>query len=210
MLQTQSIYPSTLELLKKLMGLPALDQFNLVGGTALALQFWHRISVDLDLFTEKDFDVVTLKQSLEKEFWGENIVWNLEKDYTLLLKINDIKVDILHYPYPLIDNLIIEDGIRLISPPDISAMKLSAIAKRGAKKDFFDMYELLKQKYSLSEMFTFYQEKFKNSELGFLFRSLLYFDDAEMQDDPIMLKSYTRKDVKKEITRQVSDFIKNT
>ncbi|GHW02230.1 hypothetical protein AGMMS50249_0160 [candidate division SR1 bacterium] len=192
------------------MGLPALDQFNLVGGTALALQFGHRISVDLDLFTEKDFDVVTLKQSLEKEFGGENIVWNLEKDYTLLLKINDIKVDILHYPYPLIDNLIIEDGIRLISPPDISAMKLSAIAKRGAKKDFFDMYELLKQKYSLSEMFTFYQEKFKNSELGFLFRSLLYFDDAEMQDDPIMLKSYTRKDVKKEITRQVSDFIKNT
>ncbi|MDR0859684.1 MAG: hypothetical protein LBO09_01510 [Candidatus Peribacteria bacterium] len=86
-------------------------------------------------------------------------------------------------------------------------MKLSAIAKRGAKKDFFDMYELLKERYSLAEMFIFYQEKFKNAELGFLLRSLLYFDDAEMQDDPIMLKSYTRKEVKKEITKQVHQFM---
>ena len=85
-------------------------------------------------------------------------------------------------------------------------MKLNAIAKRGAKKDFFDMYELL-QRYSLSEMLAFYQEKFTQTDTTFLLRSLLYFDDAEEEIDPIMIKAYTRKEVKKEITKQVKNYL---
>jgi predicted nucleotidyltransferase component of viral defense system len=188
------------------MNFPPLASFNLVGGTALALQFGHRISVDLDFFTEETFDVVALKQALTATFNEENIVRQLEKEYSLLLNINDIKVDILYYPYPLIDDLIIEDTIRILSPKDIAPMKLSAIAQRGAKKDFFDMYELLKNS-SLDEMLQYYQEKFPNTDTTFLLRSLLYFDDAEVQDDPIMLKPYTWKEVKKEITKQVNAFI---
>jgi len=82
MLQTQSVYPATLELLKKLMDFSPLATFNLVGGTALSLQFGHRISVDLDFFTEQPFDSFELKRNLEQAFGSENIVWQLEKDYT--------------------------------------------------------------------------------------------------------------------------------
>ncbi len=205
MLQTQSVYPATLALLKKLMSFAPLADFNLVGGTALALQFGHRISVDLDFFTENAFDVDDLKRKIIDEFGEEHIIWQLEKEYTLLLTINGIKVDILHYPYPLIDAVLVEDNIRMLSPKDISAMKLSAVSKRGAKKDFFDIYELLRH-YSLVDMFSYYEEKFKNTALSFIARSLLYFDDAEIQEDPIMVKDYDWIQVKKEITRQVSRY----
>lgn len=210
MLQTQSVYPRTLELLKKLMAFEPLNQFNLVGGTALALQVGHRISVDLDLFTNQLFDANELKWALEKEFGKENIVWQLEKDHTLLLLINDIKVDIIHYPYPLIDDLIIENGIRLLSSKDIAAMKLSAISKRGSKKDFFDIYELLQQRHTMGEMFSFFKEKFSNSELSFIVRSLFYFEDADIQEDPIMIKKVTWQEVQQEITKRTKQFIEQT
>ncbi len=206
MLQTQSVYPATLELLKQLMAFESLAKFNLVGGTALALQFGHRISVDLDFFSEDAFDTEDLKRAIIAEFGNQNIVWNLEKDYTLLLKINDIKVDILHYPYALIDDVIVDDSIRILSPKDIGAMKLSAVCKRGAKKDFFDLYELL-QLYSLEDLFTFYEAKFKNHELGFLARSLLYFEDAEIEEDPIMIKKYSWKQVKQHIEKEVRQYV---
>lgn len=206
MLQTQSVYPATLELLKQLMAFESLAKFNLVGGTALALQFGHRISVDLDFFSEDAFDTEDLKRAIIAEFGNQNIVWNLEKDYTLLLKINDIKVDILHYPYALIDDVIVDDSIRILSPKDIGAMKLSAVSKRGAKKDFFDLYELLQQ-YSLEDLFTFYEAKFKNHELGFLARSLLYFEDAEIEEDPIMIKKYSWKQVKQHIEKEVRQYV---
>lgn len=206
MLQTQSVYPATLELLKQLMAFESLAKFNLVGGTALALQFGHRISVDLDFFSEDAFDTEDLKRAIIAEFGNQNIVWNLEKDYTLLLKINDIKVDILHYPYALIDDVIVDDSIRILSPKDTGAMKLSAVSKRGAKKDFFDLYELLQQ-YSLEDLFTFYEAKFKNHELGFLARSLLYFEDAEIEEDPIMIKKYSWKQVKQHIEKEVRQYV---
>jgi predicted nucleotidyltransferase component of viral defense system len=194
-------------LLKKLMALNALSKFNLVGGTALALQYGHRISIDLDLFTEEPFDSYDIKSVFLDQFGEENVSFKLEKDYTLLLSINDIKVDILHYPYKLIDDLIIEEGIRMLSPKDISAMKLSAISKRGAKKDFFDVYELLKNQFTISQMFSYYKEKFKNHELSFIARSLIYFDDAEMQEDPVMLKDYNWLEVKNSIKKEVSNYI---
>jgi hypothetical protein len=60
MLQTRTIEPRTLELLKSLMTLPSVDPFFLVGGTALALQMGHRVSIDLDLFTPEIFDKIDL------------------------------------------------------------------------------------------------------------------------------------------------------
>jgi len=207
MLQTQSVYPATLGLLKKLMNLPPLASFNLVGGTALALQFGYRISVDLDLFTEHVFNTEVLQSAIE-QFANEEhytLKWEMVADVSLSGTIDGVRVDMIHFPYPLIDDLVYEGEIRMLSPKDIAPMKLSAIAKRGVKKDFFDMYELLKR-YSLDEMLQFYQQKFPYTDTTFLLRALLYFDDAEREEDPIMLKSYTWKDVKKEMTKQVHSF----
>jgi predicted nucleotidyltransferase component of viral defense system len=128
------------------------------------------------------------------------------EEVSLIGTFNGVKVDMIQYPYPLIDKLIQEEGMRILSPKDIAPMKLSAIAKRGAKKDFFDFYELLNV-FSLQEMLDFYQEKFTPTDTTFLLRALVYFEDAEQQDNPIMLKSYTWEQVKKEITKQVQHYL---
>lgn len=189
------------------MNFAPLADFSLVGGTALSLQFGHRVSIDLDLFTETPFDIDMLKRRLTDEFKNANLVWQLEKEYSLLCLINDIKVDMLYYPYPLIDNIIIEEDVRMLSPKDISAMKLSEVSNRGAKKDFFDIYELMQQGFSLADMFLHYKEKFPNAEISFVVRSLLYFDDAELEEDPIMLKDYSWEDVKNVIVEKTKEYI---
>lgn len=208
MLQTQSVHSATLELLKKLMAFEPLANFNLVGGTALALQFGHRISVDLDLFSYPKFNKDSIKLAVESFAKKEGAVleWEVLEEVTLIGSISGIKVDIIHYPYELIDDLIVEDGIRLLSAKDIAPMKLSAIAQRGSKKDFFDFYELLNV-YSLAEMITFYREKFPQVDTTFLLRALTYFEDAEKEENPTMIKSYTWQQVKTTLAKTVNQYI---
>ncbi len=208
MLQTQAVNASTLELLKKLMAFKALANFNLVGGTALALQMGHRFSVDLDFFTTTRFEKDELK--LKIEAFARNhkydFEWDVVENATLIGSINQIKVDIIFYPFKLIDDLIIENDIRLLSTKDIAPMKLSAIAQRGSKKDFFDMYELL-QLYSLDRMFDFYKQKYPHTDITFLIRSLTFFEDAEIQKNPVLIKNYNWYDVKQKLTTAVKQFI---
>ena len=121
MLHYEAIDSTTLEILKRLLKIPAFTDLRLVGGTSLALQVGHRKSIDIDL---KEFQNVTVVQKTE------NI-----SIYT----IEGIKVDIVNYPYPWLCPLIEHDEIRMAGIEDIAAMKLSAITGRGAKKDFVDI-----------------------------------------------------------------------
>ncbi|WP_373548538.1 nucleotidyl transferase AbiEii/AbiGii toxin family protein [Haliscomenobacter sp.] len=117
MLQSATVHPATLALLKKIMQSPALQQFNLVGGTALALQIGHRISIDLDLFTEEDYDDVLVLQSLVP--FGELDVLVNNPPF-LQLKLDNIKVDFLKFPYPLIQDFIEVDQVRLVTVENIA------------------------------------------------------------------------------------------
>ncbi len=141
MLQTRTVEPNTLGLLKELMLLPQLEQFFLVGGTALALQFGHRFSVDLDLFTTEPFDKELLFETL-----GEKYSLSIESQSKniLITYINNIKVDFVKVAYPRLYPILEIDGIRLLEVKDIAPMKLNAVTGRGSKKDFFDIFLLLK------------------------------------------------------------------
>ena len=75
------------------------------------------------------------------------------------LLVDGVKVDLVNYPYAWISQALTEDGVSLAGMDDIVAMKLSAAANRGKKKDFIDIATLL-DKYSLAEMFARYQTKF--------------------------------------------------
>ena len=76
--------------------------------------------------------------------------------------LNEVKIDIVNYTYPWLDDVVYKDGIRLASPRDIAAMKITAIEGRGTKKDFVDIYFLLK-KYSLKNLLDFYSQKYPDS-----------------------------------------------
>jgi len=184
--------------------LPELAGFQLVGGTSLSLQIGHRISIDLDFFTPNlDFDekhLLRLFQSL-----GETVVFTTDQNW-LGVKFDGVKIDVLKYPYLLIGEVLEIDGIRLISRPDIAAMKLSAISSRGAKKDFIDLYFLLKE-FTLAEMFDFYTQKFGIQEHFHVLRSLTYFDDAENEAEPIILKPVSWSQVKATIEKSVRKYV---
>lgn len=199
MLSLRTIEPHTLELLRALMQEAALSELRLVGGTALALQYGHRSSVDLDLFGKIDVDGYELQSILSK--YG---VLKVENETKIIHQyyIDNIKVDVVNYPFEWISPIIEEDGIRLASPIDIAAMKVNAIEGRGTKKDFIDMYMLL-QHYSLKEIIAFYQQKYPNYSIFRALRSLTYFEDAENQFMPRMFIEDTWENMKLYITNQV-------
>ena len=199
MLSLRTIEPHTLELLRGLMQEAALSELRLVGGTALALQYGHRSSVDLDLFGKIDIDGYELQSILSK--YG---VLKVENETKIIHQyyIDNIKVDVVNYPFEWISPIIEEDGIRLASPIDIAAMKMNAIEGRGTKKDFIDMYMLL-QHYSLKEIIAFYQQKYPNYSIFRALRSLTYFEDAEDQFMPRMFIEDTWENMKLYITNQV-------
>ncbi len=200
MLQFQTVESNTLELLRSLMQKEYLNSFVLVGGTALALQLGNRKSIDLDLFSNTDFSSNELLISLLNDY---QIVVNNQLSQTLISTINEVEVDFLKFHYPFIRPIVIIENIRMASLEDIAAMKLDAITGRGSKKDFYDLFFLLKQ-YSIDELFSFYTEKYPHQTTFHVARSLTYFEDAEMQPNPVVFdKTITWEVVKQTIISSI-------
>ena len=188
MLHTKTVDPRTLSLLKKLMSIPELANFSLVGGTALSLQYGHRISIDLDLFSTEPFDYFSITTALQNVFDDNFEYENKESRFGIFCFINSIKVDIIKYKHKQIDTTITEDSIRMYSSSEIAAMKIQAILGRGKKKDFWDMATLL-QHYSLEEIIGFHTKKYPSQQLLISIpQAIIYFDEAEESEDPISLK----------------------
>lgn len=205
MLQLQTVAPDTLELLKTIASKPEMKGFRLVGGTALALQYGHRQSVDLDFFgspTVSQEDTINVLSSLG------NITIHNRTDKILQVVLRGIKVDVIDYSrYGWIDPPVVDDGIILASPRDIAAMKINAIEGRGSRKDFVDIYMLL-QHYTLSELLDFYSMKYPNYSIFRALLSLTYFDDAETQAMPKMFIPQTWEEIKAYISDKVKEYNK--
>ncbi|MBR4614108.1 MAG: nucleotidyl transferase AbiEii/AbiGii toxin family protein [Kiritimatiellae bacterium] len=202
MLHTETVLPSTLDILKRIQALPNVSELRLVGGTALALHIGHRKSVDLDLFGSFDENISFRSLLLNAGYQPDGS----EAGAVQSLKVNGVKVDFVNYPYPWMCSAISEGGVILADIHDIAAMKLSAAANRGRKKDFIDISFLLDE-FSLNELFSLYQKKFSVSEYSFALRGLTYFDDAEDDPMPEMLTPTTWKDVKLKIASAVREFV---
>jgi len=200
-----AVEATTLELIKSLQGKPYLQGFYLVGGTALALHLEHRKSIDIDLFSNFSFDATGLLEQIHQDFLYQLF---FTASNTLKGSIANINVDILAHRYELIAEPELVHGVKLLSLPDIIAMKLNAISTSGQRsKDFIDIYYLLK-KYKLERMLVFYQEKYKQENISFILKSLIYFDDVDLADWPVMIKDPKSKwaDVKKLIEKEVLDY----
>lgn len=122
-----------------------------------------------------------------------------------IYSVDSIKIDFVNYSYPLLENIVSFDGIRLVGLKDIVAMKLNAIAGRGTKKDFINIYFLLK-KFSLKEMLNFYNQKYHDGSDFLVLRSLNYFEDADLEITPKFFSLISWEEIKKEIALQVLKF----
>lgn len=196
MLHSDAVSDNLHQLLKELMNCDELSSFYLVGGTALALRYGHRKSVDLDLFTHRPFNAQALGERLTRQFDLTEVALSTN---TILGQINGIKCDFIAHQYQLVDAVETIDGMRLASVPDIAAMKLNAIANRGSKKDFWD-YALLLQHFNRERLLSFFAQKYPNASLWNAEKSLAYFDDAEHDPVPLDLTWQTLEQVKEIIS----------
>lgn len=179
-----------------------LKDFRLVGGTALALYWGHRVSIDIDLFTDKKPSLLEIEQKLSSL---EDSFQISKNPIGLVYEIKKVKCDFLAYPYSFAHSEINEDGICIAHIEDIVALKLGAIANRGARKDFVDLYYIL-EKYSLNDLLFFYTRMYNVKEHFSLLKSMTYFEDAENEVTPKLFldKTLTWEKIKKTIIQKVS------
>lgn len=199
---TKTLLPDTVRAIHVASQIPVVKNAYLAGGTSLALQLGHRISVDLDFFTLEEFDenLVATGLSQFQQFKEKSRAWA-----TVLGWIGETKFSIFYYKPRLIDKLIPFEGIQLAGKKDIAAMKLEAIAGRGLRRDFIDLF-ILSKEFSLDEMLQFYDEKFGllDQKKYMIIKGLGYFEDAT-DEMPNMLipinweevKEFFRKETKR-------------
>jgi len=203
MLFYQTIDTKTLELLKEIQSVSLFKKLRLVGGTSLALQIGHRISVDLDFFGQLEADKISIINALG-EIGKVRSIHHTEN--INIYTVNDIKVDIVNYPYPWLSKRVIKDKLYLADVEDIAAMKLAAITGRGSKKDFVDIYFLLKR-YKLDELLAFYKKKYPEGSIFLVLRSVAYFDDADLELMPKMITPLSWDEVKKTISKTLKEYV---
>ena len=210
MLQTESVRKPLWDLLKDLQKEEALENYFLVGGTALALQLGHRMSDDIDLFTKNDINKDEIFNFLNENYYGEYQIHNIQ-NIILQISIKGIKVDFAKYDYILLENVKSEEGIKYLGKKDISAMKLMAIANRGDQaKDFIDIYYLLKE-ISLKDMFECYKRKYNQNDISTVKRSLVYFDDvteSNWSSVTLLKDTLPMEKVKQAIVNEVNNYVK--
>jgi predicted nucleotidyltransferase component of viral defense system len=191
------------------MEMPALQEFSLVGGTALSLRYGHRTSIDLDLFSMEKFSNDAVVAALHEEFGHEfSYESSANSHFGIFCFIEGVKVDLVRFPHPMLLPIVVTSGIRMYSSEDIAAMKIQAILGRGRKKDFWDLVELFKH-FSLGQIIDLQREKYPNQMLAIgIPNAITYYVDAEDSEEPVSLRGQTWEDIKRSVSRTVSDFLR--
>ena len=200
--------------LKDVMAAEVFKDFRLVGGTALSLQLGHRISVDIDLFTDAQYgsiDFGTIDQYLESNYeyasHSKIIPVALGKSYIVGSNQNNaIKLDI-YYTDTFIQPAFVVDKIRMATLAEIVAMKIDVIQRNGRKKDFWDIHELLKH-FSIDQMLALHQSRYEyNHDRNLILENMTNFGFADEDLEPICLRGKYWAFIKEDITDAVRDYL---
>jgi hypothetical protein len=177
MLRKEAVEAGTLDLIKKMMADNRFQDFNLVGGTALALMIGHRKSIDIDLFSTKDFNSLEIAEYLTSTY---NAISIQSIKNGVFCFVNNIKIDVLSHQYPLVGDVVTDESIRMISLQDIAAMKLNAIYDNGTRpKDFVDIFALL-ENFTLDQMLQACHQKYPDINIPVAKNALVYFEDVQL------------------------------
>lgn len=182
------------------------DKFYLAGGTALALQLGHRLSVDFDWFAPVVGNPDELLKKIRQRC-GDAHILAISRE-TLHLNIQGVQVSFLGYDYPLLQPLVFWEEFRcyLADIQDIACMKLSAITGWGARKDFIDLHRIILMHYDLHTCLSFFQQKYRQHDIGHVVRSLTYFEDAEAEPDIVAYGTHTKWEmIKSDLIRWIKE-----
>jgi hypothetical protein len=207
MLHKETVDTTTLELLIQIQQKEYLKGFYLVGGTALALKIGHRKSIDIDLFSNFNFDAGRILDNLSADFPFKLF---FSANNTIKGSIDQVQVDIIAHRYPLVCEPLNIENILMLSVEDIVAMKLNAISTSGQRvKDFIDIYYLLEE-YPVAEMISFYKKKYSQYNEVNVLKSLTWFEDVDLSEWPVLLKAPKLQwdTVKKRILKATNTYMK--
>lgn len=184
--------------------LSAFDGFYLAGGTALALQLGHRVSVDFDFFSPDEISK-TLLRKVTQVFGTYPIspVVNNRDELTVL--VGEVKATFLSYPFPVIDPFIVLSGLKLLSIREIGSTKAYSIGRRGTYKDYVDLYFILHGGYAnLTEIIQMAEKKFGAEFNSRLFtEQLLFMDDIEDYKIEFLGVPVTPAEIQKVFKREI-------
>jgi Nucleotidyl transferase AbiEii toxin, Type IV TA system len=202
---TDILTTTQLAVLDGLKPIPAVHEFYLAGGTALALRHGHRRSIDFDFFRATSFDVQDLMLTLDRAFGDvERLPTGDETLYVRLLRVT---TSFFRYPYPLLDAVEPTPwGFGLAADADIAAMKIEAIAGRGSRKDFIDLRILVRSGLTLDAAFDVFERKYgtRRSDRYHRLRALAYFADAEREPMPDMRMPFDWNETKHFFTAEAT------
>lgn len=208
MLYKQTTTPFLFETLENLMQWQELQNFRLVGGTGLSLQLGHRQSIDIDLFTDVEFNIQDLARMLKKRI-PESEIRILSFGLTIYIstsKSMNLKIDLMETDKYIRPEIIIE-GIRFAHIEDIAAMKLEAITSQNTKKDFYDIAELLNH-YTIDQLFSFYVERYPYNDIKQVLENFTFFsEDCELEFEPYSLNNADWLSVKFLLIDTFNDFV---
>jgi len=194
-LYLNTVSSNLMEVLNQLMRMEEFNSFRLVGGTALSLQLGHRLSVDIDLFTDSDYgsiDFSEIESLLEKTFPFAEMLYSGNVGFGKSYHVGNseeksVKLD-LYYTDLFIRPIVKKDYLRMASIEEIAAMKMEVIGNKGRKKDFWDVHELLDY-LSLEQMLALHAERYPYSHSkDTLISKLVDFQAADDDLTPICLK----------------------
>ena len=203
-----TVSPLLKQSLEQLMRCDELADFRLVGGTSLSLQIGHRISIDIDMFTDAIYDSISfskIEESLRLIFplvysFGIGPV-SIGKCYTIGYSEEElIKLD-LFYTDEYIQPVLLIDGIRMASIEEIIAMKIDIVQRIDRKKDFWDLHELM-DNYQFDKMLSLHRQRYPynhNEEL--IKANFINFSKADEEADPICLKGKHWELIKQDILK---------
>jgi len=178
-----------------LMKAPEFSRFRLVGGTSLSLQIGHRMSADIDLFTDASYDSINfdiIDQFLVSHFNYVSASFGIHpgmgKSYIIGVdKNNSVKIDI-YYTDNFIQPALVINNIRMATIEEIIAMKVDVISRIGRKKDFWDLHELL-DSYTIPQMIELHKKRYPYSHNEEIIRkNFIDFVSADDDFNPICLK----------------------
>jgi predicted nucleotidyltransferase component of viral defense system len=210
MLNLNTIDPPLYQVLSDLSELPALANFTLVGGTALALQLGHRKSDDLDFFTDRSFDIREVKSVILGYNPKVEFIAETPQGFSFTLPLSDDeedvrKLDIYNWAVKFIRPFRETGHVRLASLEDIAAFKLDAIRHRKEKKDYVDLAVLL-DRYSFMEMLGFYREKFPMNDIRLVLTEVLDKEGLDKSVDPEMLVDLSPEQAFTKVERKVKEY----
>ena len=186
------------------MQIDLLNDFSLVGGTALALRLGHRKSIDLFLFNINQFSIPQLRIDMMTQL-SDRVIFNSSAKNPLGIfgYLEGVKLDLCRHNYPLVKPVEVIEGIRMWSLEDIAASKIFAISRRGTKKDFWDLERLLAE-FTLDEITGFYFERYTPDLAISISKMLTWFDEADDSDSPVCLLGKNWNQIKKSISKKIN------